>query len=154
MAKNSFNEPIHIGEIGLVTALEGSKAVVTMERKEACAKCRACSAGIEGKEMIIRALNLCEAKEGDYVEVMLDNSNFLKAAAIMYGIPFLAFMLGIFIGYYGALALFGSYAEICGTVLGILFVALSYGWIKSKESTWKKGNYIPKAVAIANKKEI
>ena len=141
-------EKVSLGEIGKVVAQEGKILVVEMEKKEACAKCRACSAGLEGKTMVIRAQNLCNAQIGDNVEVRLDNSDFLRAVLIMYGIPFLAFATGIFAGYYGWSFLIGAKAaELAGFVLGIAFVLAAYGIIKLNEPRFKRGNYVPKAIA-------
>ena len=94
-----------MAEIGEVIGTEKNKLVVRMTRKEACAKCRACSAGLKEQDMLLRAVNLCNAKVGDKVEVMLETADFMKATCIMYGIPCAMFMVGILAGYYGFEAL-------------------------------------------------
>ncbi|MFR7512063.1 MAG: SoxR reducing system RseC family protein, partial [Muribaculaceae bacterium] len=76
-----------MAEIGEVIGTEKNKLVVRMTRKEACAKCRACSAGLKEQDMLLKAVNLCNAKVGDKVEVMLETADFMKATCIMYGIP-------------------------------------------------------------------
>ncbi len=137
-----------MGEIGEVIGKEGGRLVVKMQRTEACAKCRACTAGLESKDMIIKAVNMCQGNVGDRVEVVLDNSNFMKAAIIMYGIPFAAFMLGVFGGYYGAERYaFGS-PELMGIGAGVILVILTYLIIRTQEYRFKEGGYIPKAVNI------
>ena len=139
-----------MAEIGKVIELEGNKAVVVLERKEACAKCRACSAGMKAEEMLIRAENICSAKVGDNVEVSLEESDFIKAVLIMYGFPFVMFMVGVLAGYYGSLYAGIPNAELIGFVIGLLLVAVSYAIIKSQEKRWRKGNFVPKAAAVRN----
>ena len=137
-----------MGEVGEVVGREANKLVVKMQRTEACAKCRACTAGLESKDMIIKAVNMCAANIGDKVEIVLDNSNFMKATLIMYGIPFVAFMIGVFAGYYGALKLsFGS-PELAGIGLGIVLVIIVYLIIRTQEYRFKEGGYIPKAINV------
>lgn len=135
-----------MGEIGEVIEIENEKLVVKMQRKEACAKCRACTAGLKSEDMLIKAVNNCGAVVGDKVEIMLEENNFIKAVFIMYGIPFVAFIIGVFAGYYGALELGIKNAEVIGCVLGAVLVLVSYLAIKSQEEKFKKGNYVPKAI--------
>lgn len=137
-----------MAEVGEVIGFENNKLVVKLERTEACAKCRACTAGFDKKEMLIRAENLCNGKIGDKVEVALDSVDFYKATMIMYGIPFVMFMIGIFGGYYGAIKLGVSYAELIGIGLGLILVVITYFIIHSQEHRFKKANYVPKAVNI------
>jgi sigma-E factor negative regulatory protein RseC len=137
-----------LGEVGEVIGTEGNRLVVKMVRKEACAKCRACTAGLKSEDMVIKAVNLCDGKVGDKVEVMLDNADFMRAALIMYGIPFIAFMIGVVAGYYGADALGLAYREYIGIGLGFVLVVAAYLGIRSQEKRFSRGNYVPKAVNI------
>ena len=139
-----------MAEIGEVIQIENDNAVVVLERKEACAKCRACSAGMKSEEMLIRAENICSAKVGDKVEIALEETDFIKAVLIMYGFPFIMFMVGLLGGYYGCLNAGINNAELIGFIAGLVLVAVSYGLIKSQENRWRSGNYIPKAIAVRN----
>ncbi|MGN1318086.1 MAG: SoxR reducing system RseC family protein [Lachnospirales bacterium] len=140
-----------MAEIGEVIGYEEGKLVIKLERTEACAKCKACTAGIEKKEMLIKAVNLCEGRIGDKVEIMLDSVDFYKATVIMYGIPFIMFMIGVFAGYYGALKYNIAYAEVVGIVLGLILVVITYLVIHSQEHRFKKGNYVPKAINVVER---
>ena len=124
-----------MAEIGEVIGTEKNKLVVRMTRKEACAK-------------LLRAVNLCNAKVGDKVEVMLETADFMKATCIMYGIPCAMFMVGILAGYYGFEALGKSGGEFAGFGLGIVLVVLTYLIIRTQENRFKNGNYVPKAVKV------
>lgn len=137
-----------MAEVGEVIGFEDKKLVIKLERTEACARCKACTAGFDKKEMIIKAENLCNGNIGDKVEIALDSVDFYKATIIMYGIPFLMFMLGIFGGYYGALKYGIGYSELIGIGVGIVLVVITYLVIHSQEHRFKKANYIPKAINI------
>ncbi len=143
-----FERRYIMGEVGEVVGREGNRLVVKMQRTEACAKCRACTAGLESKDMIIKAVDMCSGNIGDKVEIVLDNSNFMKATLIMYGIPFIAFMLGVFGGYYGAAAYGLGSPELMGIGAGVILVALTYMLIRTQEHRFKEGGYIPKAINV------
>ena len=86
---------------GLVSEVKGDLAIVKIHRKEACGECRACLSGLTEKEMDIEAKNLCDAEEGDWVELELQENAFFNAVMIMYGLPFVAFIAGVVVGYFG-----------------------------------------------------
>lgn len=137
-----------LGEIGEVIGTEDGRLVVRMQRTEACAKCRACTAGLKKEDMIIHAENICGASVGNKVDVVLDNADFMKATLIMYGIPFVAFMLGVFAGFYGSARFGMGNNELWGILLGVVLVLVSYGIIHTREDKFKKGNYVPKAIKV------
>ena len=43
---------------------------------------------------------MCDAKVNDWVEVELEPNGFMNAVLIMYGLPFVAFMAGVLLGYF------------------------------------------------------
>ncbi len=137
-----------LGEVGEVINKDGNNLVVKMQRTEACAKCRACSAGMKKEDMIIKAENICNAEIGNKVDVVLDNANFMKATLIMYGIPFIAFMIGVFGGYYGAVNTGIKNGELIGIGAGIVLVVITYIIIHSQEYRFKNGKFVPKAIKI------
>ena len=141
-----------MAEICEVIDFNDNKVVVRLERKEACAKCRACTAGMKSSDMLISAENLCSAEIGDHVEIALEETDFVKAVLIMYGFPFVMFLAGVFGGYYSCLHFGIRGAEYIGFILGLVLVAVSYGIIRSQESRWKRGNFVPKAIAVRNGK--
>ena len=56
-----------MAEKGVVINTKDNFVTVKMMRQEACAKCRACIAGMEGKEMFI------EAKIPEYFQDIIDD---------------------------------------------------------------------------------
>ncbi|MCL2874090.1 MAG: SoxR reducing system RseC family protein [Defluviitaleaceae bacterium] len=138
-----------MGEIGLVVSASKESAVVKLKRSEACAKCKACTAGLMKHEMIINAKNLCNAKEGDYVNIELESSEFLKAVFIMYGIPCVFFISGVLLGYY-ILPIIGVQGdvELLSFLIGATLMIAAFLLIKRKENRLRKENHMPVATMI------
>lgn len=143
---------INMAEIGKVIKKE-KNLTVELQRTEACAKCRACSVGMKKESMLIECENICDAQINDFVEIVLGEKSFYSAVLIMYGLPFICFMIGLFGGYYFSSALNIPACEAVGFITGLICVIISYMWIRSKESYWKTKNYMPQAVKIVDKPE-
>ncbi len=87
--------------VGKVIELDNDMVYVTLLRTSACGgNCKACGASCETIEHRIKAVNSIDAKLGDLVEIAMDDKNGLKASAILYLIPFLGFISGIFAAYF------------------------------------------------------
>lgn len=140
-----------MAEVGKVVSVDGEYVNLILKRTEACGKCRACSAGLSGKEMNMRAKNLCGAKAGDNVEVFIEQSNFMKAVLIMYGIPFLFFMAGILGGYYGAIYLGIGNEVLVSIGLAVALTIISFVLIHMNEKNWSDGRFLPMATKISDK---
>lgn len=144
-----------MGEKGLVINTKDHLAVIQMTRTEACGQCRACLAGMKKEEMIIEADNECNAKVGDWVIMELRNNSFMKAVLILYGIPMVALVAGIVLGYYVLYQYISSVnREVLSFFVGILFTVLAFLWIRSKESVWDKKKIRPVATKVTTEKEI
>ena len=84
-------------EYGIVKSLNGSLAIVVVERKSACDQCKAgCKITDSGAE--IEAINLAKAKIGQKVMVVMRPYTYLKGSIIIYGIPALFLIIGAIIG--------------------------------------------------------
>ncbi|WP_099950542.1 SoxR reducing system RseC family protein [Ezakiella peruensis] len=107
--------------IGKVLSTSGNKAFVSLVRTSACGgNCKACGGGCETVAHTIEVMNSIDAKAGEMVEVVMDDSLGLKASAILYAIPFLGFVIGILLGYVLKLS------ELKSFFLGVLGIAISY----------------------------
>ena len=138
-----------MAEKGLVIDEKGDKLVIKMTRKEACAKCRACIAGLSEKDMILEARNLCGASVDDWVEVELEADGFLFAVGVMYGIPLIALLAGVLIGNFViAPALSFINPDVVSFFTGIIFTGLAYIWIRSREDHWREKKITPSAVRV------
>ncbi len=84
-------------EIGIVKAVNGIIAVVSVQRKSACDQCRAgCKLTESGVE--IEAVNTVRAVIGQKVKVVMKPYSYLKGTLLVYGVPTLALIIGAVIG--------------------------------------------------------
>lgn len=141
-----------MSEIGqVIEKKDNNRLIIKLERQEACAKCRACTAGMKTEEMLLEAENLCNADVGDNVNITLEETDFMKAVLIMYGIPFGCFMAGLMGTYFAFTSAGIANAEIISFFTGIVLVVVSYLIIHCFEPHFKNDNYVPKAVNVVNK---
>lgn len=139
---------------GLVTELKGKHAIVKIHRKEACGECRACLSGMMEKDMDIEAKNLCEAEVGDWVELELQENAFFNAVMVMYGLPFVGFIAGLLLGYFGIPKVFPAINEVfSGVVFAVLGILIAYLWIRSQQARWESGKYRPMATMVVEEDE-
>ncbi len=137
-----------MAEKGVVINIKKNLAVVKMTRQEACAKCKACIAGMEEKDMFIEAENACGAQVNDWVEVEIAPDGFINAVLIMYGIPFVAFMIGVGLGYLIGGMQSAVNKELVSFFGGIFCTFIAFLWIKSQEKRWESKKYRPVAVRL------
>lgn len=137
-----------MAQIGKVESIKDQNVYVKVIREEACAHCKMCTTGVnEGKECVIEAVNKCGAKVGDIVEIDVGNNYFLRATAIMYGIPLIAMMLGIGLSL-GVLQSAGvKGAELISAFVGLGLTAIVYMLINKREKNNQNTHYLPSAVA-------
>ena len=83
-------------EKGMVIKQEQGMVLIQLIRHEACQNCESLFYGAQDQEMIITAENHCQAKVGDWVYLDLEQSNFFKAVGIMYGLPLISLLLGLY----------------------------------------------------------
>lgn len=137
-----------MAEIGQVLEERSNFVLVRLERQEACAKCRACTAGFEVKDMLIEAENRCNAQVNDYVEIYLEEANFIKAVMIMYLLPFLGLLIGIGIGYGIGFLLAPKWVELIATICGFGLTVVVFLVIRQFEGHFKSQQYRPIAIKI------
>jgi len=129
-----------IGKI--VELLDKDTAKVLMQQHTDCGKCGACSMG-RNMDIVTIADNNIDAKVGDMVELKMETSNVLSAAFIMYVIPLITLVTGIFLGS----KLFpGENSESLALLLGFTLLAITYFVIKMNEK-----KYIKKYKAVITK---
>lgn len=138
-----------MGEVGQVTKSELGKVTVMLERMEACAKCKACTAGFSKDKMQLVATNLCGADVDDYVNIELESKNFLIAIGVMYGLPLITLVIGFFVGEAISVRMgILSNVEIISFFTGLVFMTLTYIYIKSIEHKFNSKDFIPIATEI------
>ena len=87
---------------GTVLDREGGIARVLIE-SSGCDQCRACGFGAirEKKSMEVNAENRVGAEKDVRVHLELSGKKVMSASAILFLVPFLAFIIGFLIGYFG-----------------------------------------------------
>ncbi len=120
--------------IGVVESLKGQIAVVNLTRSTACGDCGACQMGKENLERQVEALNLVNAKVGDFVTMEMEDSKVLKAAFMVYIIPLIILVAGIF-GTMFVLQMFqiSKNAELYGFLVGLVGMSISFMRIKKRD---------------------
>ncbi len=121
---------------GIVIEEKGNdRAIVELLKHTACGDCGACHLGDDNKHIRIICQNDVGAKEGERVVVDLDFPEVLSAAFIMYTLPLLALLIGVFAGYYGYTNFISSSgSEVFAMFVGFILMGASYLFIKSRES--------------------
>ena len=123
---------------GKVVSSSGGMLKVCFERPEMCAKCGQCG---EMKETLIDIPG--SASPGDWVDVDLPEGQLLKLSALVYVIPLLFLLLGLFLGN----ALFGT--ETAQFICALAMTALSLAAvILYDRHLKKKGTGLPVIVSV------
>ena len=88
------------GEEGIVTAIEGSYALVRVVRKTSCTHCpSAVSCHIEADQtMIVKAKNSASAKIGQRVQLFIAPASILAASCLLYLVPLFGLVAGAIAG--------------------------------------------------------
>lgn len=130
-------------EYGKVSAVQGKKADVIIQRSAMCGDCGACQIGREKMTMETMADNPVKAKPGELVAVEMNFMSLFQASMIAYGIPLIMLVVGFGLGWILA-PNFGTDQILTSFWCGIIFVALTYWVIHLLEKRgYFKGKYHP-----------
>jgi positive regulator of sigma E activity len=112
---------------GTVVEEKGDLAAVRIETGS-CGECRACGFGAvkNRKSMEVYAFNEVGARLADTVTLEASDKKILSASAIIFLIPFAAFIIGILAGYFPLLYLFDAARVPVALVCGFAFFAGSF----------------------------
>ena len=103
--------------------LPDGMAEVIRVRESACSgDCHKCSGcGAAQQKVLLKARNPIGAQPGDMVVVTSETKTVLKAAAVLYMLPLVFFILGYLLGDIGALGLALSLGFASGAMLYVVF---------------------------------
>ena len=139
-----------MGKQGRVVSTAKDYVMVSLSRTTACEHCEACRVGFKpgDREILVRAKNLCDAQIGDFVNIEIKGRDFLLAAFIMYGIPFVMMVVGFFVGYQA-----GAYAgtearELIGFFSGLFCIAVTFIVINLTDAKWRRTGFTLLATAV------
>ncbi len=126
--------------IGRIVELNGSKAVVQFKRSKSCGDCKACPSF--GKdEARVEIDNSLNAKMGDMVELSLHAESMFFATLIIYGIPLVALMAGVYFGC--------KINDLWGAVIGIAAAVATLVVIHLFEPALKRSEkFEPKMISV------
>ena len=85
-----------IEEEGVILELKDGTAIVKAQRTTSCDKCatKAVCQGVSETDMVVEALNPINAKIGDRVYISIGAGTVIKAGALIYLFPLVAFIFG------------------------------------------------------------
>ena len=144
-------------ETGVVHAVREDGILVGLKRHAACLGCRACSIGSSG-EMIIKAAcsdrlmteTSCGIKVGDQVSIEIDSTSVVKAIALVYLLPAIAFLAGIFAGLrIASLLSIYKHQEIFSMLTGLVFLGASLFFARQYGAR-RSGAYQARITGIVN----
>lgn len=107
---------------------------VVVQSREECGSCSLAQFCATTREPSATLTVVCpiDVSPGDRVEISIDDSLILKVSAIMYGVPLLAFLAGVF-GGYGLSLLAGLHGGAAAAApIGSGFALLALGVIVSR----------------------
>ncbi|SHJ87280.1 SoxR reducing system RseC family protein [Tepidibacter formicigenes] len=141
-------------QTGVIIDKNENMATLKMQRHSACASCGACEMGDESKDITIDALNKVNAQVGDFVEVDIETTNVLKAAAIAYVIPLFMLLMGIMFGNKILKVInYNGNIETMSAIIGLGLMVITFVIIKINEPKFKKSEeYTPVITNILNQK--
>lgn len=137
--------------VGRIEQVEGNLVTVSIERQDMCGECHACEVVGEIRTCTIKCHNICKGKQGETVEVELENTIFLRATALMYGVPLGGMMIGIGMGFLIPSGMGESVREACMAALGLIGMGIGLLWLRKKDRNKAYDNLLPRAVKIINK---
>lgn len=130
---------------GKIQSKKGELATVLMERQDMCGECHACEMLAGKKECILTCQCEVPCEVGDEVDISLSKDYFLKATYMMYGIPLLGLIIGLFLGY-SLGELIGEKSELLGLLGSLIGIGVSLLCIKIKEAKQHFNKYLPKII--------
>ncbi|MCI7768704.1 MAG: SoxR reducing system RseC family protein [Christensenellaceae bacterium] len=131
-----------MNETGTVTKLKRGNATVSFDRKSACDQCRMCAVSKSGKTVEVVLPNTLNAGIGDKVEVTMGSRYVLTAAVVVYVIPLILVVIGVF-----AFQTLGEIAQIIASVVA-LFIGLALAVVLDKFVIRKKKGFVPEMTRI------
>lgn len=132
----------------IIEIVDDKTAKLKMQRHSACASCGKCQTlSSESKEILVEVDNSIGAKQGDHVEVNMENMNVLKATALAYVVPLIFLLVGTIVSYFVLdmiISAQGVTIELISGIIGIMLMLLSYVILKRNDSKFRDSRkFIP-----------
>lgn len=140
----------HYGQI--VETAGNNKAIVKVRPNLSCENCGRCGGFFgdpeKNRDYTVEVLNPINASRGELVRLEARASEVLLAAFMMYLLPLIALLIGLFAGRYGAIALelTGS-ADVWGLGTGLVLMVLLFLVLRSQERRLARGRRFKAVIA-------
>lgn len=114
-------------QIGIVLRkIENNKVELEVRRPSGWGSCNSCASSCEVKPHYLTLKNNIDAKPGDFVELKAIKKSIMKYITIIYSIPFVFLIMGIFIGDSIFKNLESKNYELLSFGMGIVFLVISF----------------------------
>lgn len=131
---------------GTVVKEEGRGVLVSFERLAACHGCNACGREKQTTTVFVYG----QASQGDRVSVQMPDAQVLKASAVMYLIPLMGLILGLYVG--GMMFAWSDLGMVLGGLVGLILSALLLKMTDRRLGT--RSAWQPRIVAINPEQEV
>lgn len=119
-----------MNKTGIVLRENKNRAIVQIDRTGECGdKCETCSASCNTPKIEVEVENTLNAKKGDYVNIVMEHKTLISSSFILYTIPLIAFILGLFVGLKASSYYMIGDNELIAVGTGFLFLVLAYAFI-------------------------
>jgi len=135
-------------ERGYVIDAYDDRVVVEVKRSPMCAKCGACKSIGPSERAQLEIENLCEAQAGDTVLIEMKDGGLFFASLLMYGVPFVALVVGFALGSLAGAGFEPPLSDITTFAVGFALMAVAFFCISRFEPRLKKRKTLPRAVDI------
>ncbi len=126
--------------VGRVIKIENGQMLISMKRDSACGSCESCAAGCESKEHIIKAKLRANYEVGDLVSIKVDSRKMLRGVMMVYLVPLLAFLLGIFASNYIFSKFSFKVQDFYSIIIGVVLLLISLVIVKAYDKKYSKGD--------------
>ncbi|HIU16776.1 MAG TPA: SoxR reducing system RseC family protein [Candidatus Ventricola intestinavium] len=134
---------------GIVTEVNGDMLTIVFERHEACGDCHACMRGSNdcGKHTVkLRG----KARQGDIVEVEMDDSHVMAASAMAYLIPLAGFLVGLVVGWGISRGMPSVNAEMLTALCAVLGTGAAYLVMRALDPHFSKGRWEQRIISVTH----
>ncbi len=146
----------HFGQV--IELKEDNKAVVKVRPSLSCENCGRCG-GFFGdpekrQEELVEVLNPIGAEKGQLVRLEARPAEVLLAAFMLYLLPLVALLIGLFAGRSVALALeLAGNADVWGLSTGVVFMIVFFIMLRLHERRLSRGKRFKAAIAAVVREE-
>lgn len=123
-------------KVAKVIDIQNDKAILEVKRMSECGdKCSACAGACETPTMRVEVRNTQNAQKGDLVVLKMEPASLVQTTFILYTIPLLLFVAGIFAGILAAGQMEIQQAEVVGILTGCIGLVIGFVFV----GKWSKG---------------